>query len=441
MAAETRNSGAFFAALVIGGLVLGACGDKAGDQWLNGDFDDTGSDTGGDPGVDNDNDGFGQDEDCRDNDPDSYPGADEIACDGIDQDCDGEDLLDGDGDGHDCPAYGGDDCDDSDASISPSATEIWYDSIDQDCDDNDTDADEDGYVGDSVGGDDCADDDPSINPGVEEGCYDDVDNDCSTLTDDCDCDGDGVDGETCGGADCDDEDPTVDGTGTEYVVDGLDNDCDEEIDEDAYCNIYFPLSMETGHELDYESTGASGTVYTELWSIDTYSSTTGNAVVRRDFSDSSGNAFTSKEDINCDTDGTITMSGWDMEYGGSPFASIAFSATRQILAAEGDLTAGTSWEFDYSASDSSLGDMWDVSGTVTVSGEQTVTVTAGMFTALKLEIAYSLTDNSSYVGSRDGTIAAFWTKKLGLVYSEDYDSSGSLAELRELTAYYGYYPD
>jgi hypothetical protein len=168
--------------------------------------------------------GYGADDsDCDDDDPDTFPGADEW-CDGTDTDCDGvldeDDALDatgwasdGDGDGWGdsasavlaCSAPTGTespsgDCDDADPTIHPGADE-WCDGIDTDCDgdpdlgalDGDTwytDADADGFgdadapvvtcsqpsgtVSDSG---DCDDGDAAVHPGADEHC-DGVDEDC-----------------------------------------------------------------------------------------------------------------------------------------------------------------------------------------------------------------------------------------------------------------------
>jgi hypothetical protein len=84
--------------------------------------------------VDLDNDGFTVEEgDCDDTDADIHPFAEDFPYDGIDQDCDGEDLTDQDGDGHDAIVAGGDDCNDFDESSHPGASEI--------CDGEDTDCD------------------------------------------------------------------------------------------------------------------------------------------------------------------------------------------------------------------------------------------------------------------------------------------------------------
>ncbi|MFH1468648.1 MAG: MopE-related protein [Pseudomonadota bacterium] len=139
-------------------------------------------------------------EDCAPHDAAIHPAAAE-ACDGLDNDCDGEideDFpdsrtwhRDADGDGFGDPqatevgCEGGDglvddatDCDDRDPDSYPGAPEIWYDGVDQDCaGDDDTDADGDGWSWDGAGGDDCDDTDPGVHPGLLD-WTDGVDRDC-----------------------------------------------------------------------------------------------------------------------------------------------------------------------------------------------------------------------------------------------------------------------
>jgi len=178
--------------------------------------------------------------DCDPLDPGAYPGAAEIPYDGIDQDCDGADVIDLDGDGAAAVEAGGSDCDDLDATIHLGANEVLCDGIDQDCDGTDeTDGDGDGYDAPECGGDDCDDATPTIYPGAPE-VANGADDDCDGVADEgtalYDDDGDGyceapaacTDGSLPG--DCDDEDPALH-PGASEVLNGVDDDCDELVDE------------------------------------------------------------------------------------------------------------------------------------------------------------------------------------------------------------------
>ncbi len=98
----------------------------------------TGVDTDTNDPDDVDGDGFTtRGGDCDDNDANSFPGANDVVGDDIDQNCDGTDGLDEDGDGHAWTGSGGDDCDDADDSIYADAPEVGWDDIDQNCDGRD----------------------------------------------------------------------------------------------------------------------------------------------------------------------------------------------------------------------------------------------------------------------------------------------------------------
>jgi hypothetical protein len=145
--------------------------------------------------------------DCDDSVADINPGAPEVCGNGVDEDCDGLDLVcqpfcpDEDLDGYavcddPCDLEPGDecgDCDDTTDSINPAATEICGNGADEDCDGsaqpcpNCPDFDDDGYAvcdvtctpaGDDQCGD-CDNTDPARNPGAEELCGNGLDEDCS----------------------------------------------------------------------------------------------------------------------------------------------------------------------------------------------------------------------------------------------------------------------
>ncbi|MDP2306417.1 MAG: MopE-related protein [Pseudomonadota bacterium] len=155
--------------------------------------------------------------DCDPASASTWPGAEELPADGLDQDCDGLELcyVDADGDGHgvaegrldpslDCASEGvapvGDDCDDEDEDVFPGASEVPVDGVDQDCDGGETcyaDTDEDGFggadayvsadlacsdAGSAVSDSDCDDAEASVFPGADESCNS-VDDDCDGRID------------------------------------------------------------------------------------------------------------------------------------------------------------------------------------------------------------------------------------------------------------------
>lgn len=140
--------------------------------------------------------------------------------------------CDADGDGWLSTACGGEDCDDNDPAIFPGAEEVWYDGVDQNCDGwSDFDQDRDGFdssdheQADGSVGTDCDDLDPAINPDADEIWYDDVDQDCDGLSD-YDRDMDGFDSAGHGGGDCDDNDPDTYPGAPDEAGDGVDRNCD-----------------------------------------------------------------------------------------------------------------------------------------------------------------------------------------------------------------------
>ena len=195
--------------------------------------------------MDSDGDGILSGADCNDADITIFPGALDVPYDGIDQDCDGDDVTDADGDGFDAIVAGGTDCDDVDPDINPGATEILGNLEDDDCNaatpDIVGDVDGDGVT---VALGDCDDADATVYPAAPELC-DGIDNDCNTLIDDnvvtvdwfLDVDGDGFGNDipvpSCSqpanhvaqSGDCDDNNVAINPLAVEVPYDGIDQDC------------------------------------------------------------------------------------------------------------------------------------------------------------------------------------------------------------------------
>lgn len=162
----------------------------------------------------------------------------EICDDGIDQDCDGEDLRsDADGDAHKAIGCGGDDCDDHDQKVYPGATEFCGNGKDDDCDGEDLplDVDGDGFAAAVCGLHpvDCNDNDPTICPDpalCPDHCPDGIDQDCDGRDAEPDHDKDGYLAVECGGLDCDDANRYVNPDAAESC-NGIDDDCNGVVDD------------------------------------------------------------------------------------------------------------------------------------------------------------------------------------------------------------------
>ncbi|HHO53144.1 MAG TPA: hypothetical protein ENK18_20285 [Deltaproteobacteria bacterium] len=171
--------------------------------------------------------------DCNDANPSVHPGAPEITCNGLNDDCSAAtlDAPDGDGDGSSVCV----DCDDADPSVHPGAPEITCNGLDDDCSAATLDAPDGDGDGSSVCVD-CDDGNASVRPGLVELPCDGLDNDCNAATvDSHDNDGDGVTDCT----DCDDNDAD-NFPGNAEICDGADNDCDGAADDGLVFVAHWP---------------------------------------------------------------------------------------------------------------------------------------------------------------------------------------------------------
>jgi hypothetical protein len=126
--------------------------------------------------------------DCNDSDPAVNPEAEEILCNGKNDDCNAATPDNENVDGDPWSLCGGD-CDDTDPGRYPGNPEVFCNGIDEDCSEatlDDPNADGDPF---SICEGDCDDTDPGTYPGAPEVCGDGIDNDCDGLidSDDPDC--------------------------------------------------------------------------------------------------------------------------------------------------------------------------------------------------------------------------------------------------------------
>ncbi|MEE9371791.1 MAG: putative metal-binding motif-containing protein [Saprospiraceae bacterium] len=171
--------------------------------------------------IDEDQDGYGADLDCDDNDPNINPNATEIPNNDTDENCDGRVLvIDADDDGFNSSI----DCNDNNSNINPNAEEISNNDIDENCDGivHIIDEDSDGYNSNV----DCDDTNPLINPGAPEIINNEIDENCDNIisinSSERDQDGDGYTMKN----DCNDLDPNVNPGAIEIYNNNVDENCD-----------------------------------------------------------------------------------------------------------------------------------------------------------------------------------------------------------------------
>ena len=276
--------------------------------------------------------------DCDDSDANIFPGATEGVGDGVDSDCDGNEICyaDSDEDGYtsgivvsideDCGDAGEsgfatsqEDCDDTEDSIFPGGTELPGDEVDSNCDgqeicysDDDGDTYTDGTVISTdtdcrdVGEtflqstvDDCDDTDSLVNPAATEITGDEVDGDCDGI-EICyaDADADGYTRGIVGSTDADCQDPG------ESTTESTDIDCD-----DTVATTYPGAPEVTGDEVDSDCDGLE-ICYAD-GDLDGF---TGGTVVSADIDcSSSGESTTASSVLDCnDADPAIYPSATEV---------------------------------------------------------------------------------------------------------------------------------
>ena len=192
--------------------------------------------------------------DCNDDSASINSDATDVPYNGVDENCDGHDLVDVDGDGYCNAGYVlkngflecrnesglvGTDCNDNNITINKNATDVPYNGIDENCNGNDlVDVDGDGFNAVTAGGNDCNDDNSGIAPNATDVPYNGVDENCDGH-DLVDVDGDGFNATVIGGNDCNDNNLSINFDAADIPYNGVDENCNGydniDFDNDGYC--------------------------------------------------------------------------------------------------------------------------------------------------------------------------------------------------------------
>ncbi len=299
-----------------------------------------------------------------------------------------------------------------------------------------TDDDEDDWT---VEEGDCNDADPNVHPDATDVCYDGVDSDCDGSND-FDCDGDGYESSAYEGDDCLDTDAAVYPGASESRADGKDSDCDDQVDEDAYCNVYAPMSNATSSYRTYATTSiVDGGTYIETTTLESYNEAAQTVTLSRVMDNGSGSTSTIREGWSCSEDGTVSVSGYTYNTFGMDLLNITFSAASPRALPQEQMIPGNKWDIAYDANDATEGLVWTVSGTATVLPQENITTTAGIYATLPIEVSYTLTSFSDYATDREATVTWYLSPGVGVVYSLELLADGSIGEERELSSVSGFY--
>ncbi|MCK6502279.1 hypothetical protein L6R53_02565 [Myxococcota bacterium] len=199
-----------------------------------------------------------------------------------------------------------------------------------------------------------------------------------------------------------------------------------------WCNAYAAIDGRGDTERVYDTLFFDGARYEEQ-TTSAWDARTGTAVVERRLA--GGDATIAiDEQWACDG-GVVTLGSYTITAGGRA-ATMVLDEPLQRFLAHDDLTVGRRWSQTYTASSGGL-PVWEMQAAFEVVGTDVRLVDAGRFDILRIEAEYERTDLTGSASDATGTVTWDLAPGLGLVYSQDRHSDGTLVEERELTSYGG----